>query len=678
MVGFRLSRRAAVLAAGIFLAFPAVSLAATYTVNTTADNAPNSSECSGAPGDCSIRQAMDKATSGDTVDVPANTTDYQVTVTPVAIPAGVSLVGGGASGTIVTGGSANQIFTVNSGGSVSISAITLTDGHNNSGSDEAGALWITDGDVTLDQVAITDSSSPEYGGAIEDDGGNLTITRSRFIGNTSGDEGGGAIDYYDAGALSVSDTEFAGNSSGSYAGAIFVESEPTSVAFNRVTFDSNSATGSDGGALEIEACGGSSPVCTAPASFYNVTFTHNSAATGTGGAMYVSDTSSVTAVNDTFASNSAPTGADVENSGGTYATQNSIYATPSGGGSSCDGTITDSGNNLEDASTSSCGFTNGTNGDIVGKSAQLASSPADNGNTVATAGGPPQTLALSTTSPALYAASSSGCATVGNVDERSMTRPGNPGKGCDIGAFELQFRTLTVTVKGSGTVSGNGISCPGTCSASYPETTKVSLTAKPGVDTTFTGWSGDCTGTSACSLTMSANHAVTATFVTNYRLTVTVKGSGKVTGGGISCRHTCSKTYSPGATITLHAHASAGHVFAGWSGACGGTGACHLTMNGNRSVRAKFVATLKLTVSPASATAKATTCFSFTATSRRHGVGGVTISVGGHTAKTSRHGTATVCVAFSAAGVYSARATKSGYRAAVASIHVTAAPKFTG
>ena len=682
MRSFKLSSRTAVLVAAMFLAFPAVSLAATYTVNTTADNAPSGSECSGAPGDCSLRQALNKATSGDTVMVPANTTAYQVTSAPIPIPAGVTIVGGGASATTVTGGGTNQIFTYSANGSISISAITLTGGFNKTTFDEAGAFWIHPpggsgmANVTLDQVQITASTSPStgggYGGGIEDNGGNLTITRSRFSGDAASTNGGGAIDFYGGNGhtLTVSDTVFANDSSGSYAGAIFLE--PSVIAtFNRVTFAGDSvasnSTSGGGGALEVDGTG----------TFYNTTFTGNSAPLG--GSLYITDAGKATAVNDTFAKNSSPAGADVNVlSGGTFATQNSIYAGPSGSASCVNaGTLTDNGNNLEEASTSSCGFASGK-GDIVGKSAQLATAPADNGNTVATAGGPPQTLALSSASPALYAASSAGCTTVGNVDERSMPRPGNPGKGCDIGAFELQFHKLTVTVNGSGTVTGNGISCPGTCSSTYPETAQVSLSEKPAANTTFTGWSGDCTGTGACNLTMSANHAVTATFVTNYRLSVTAKGSGKVTGGGISCRHTCSKSYSPGTKITLHAHASAGHVFAGWSGACSGTGACHVTMSKNRSVTAKFVTKMSLAVSPASATAKASTCFAFTATSSGHGVSGVTVKVAGHATKTASHGKATLCVSFSVAGTYSARATKSGYRAAVASIRVTAAPKFTG
>jgi hypothetical protein len=66
---------------------------------------------------------------------------------------------------------------------------------------------------------------------------------------------------------------------------------------------------------------------------------------------------------------------------------------------------------------------------------------------------------------------------------------------------------------GTGTVSGNGINCPGTCSQVYPIGTVVTLTAVPGADgSTFTGWSGACTGTGTCNLTMSTDRAVTATF----------------------------------------------------------------------------------------------------------------------------------------------------------------------
>ena len=66
---------------------------------------------------------------------------------------------------------------------------------------------------------------------------------------------------------------------------------------------------------------------------------------------------------------------------------------------------------------------------------------------------------------------------------------------------------------GNGTITGSGINCPGVCSQIYPTGTAVVLTATPAADgSTFAGWSGACTGTGPCNLTMSSDRAVTATF----------------------------------------------------------------------------------------------------------------------------------------------------------------------
>ncbi len=58
-----------------------------------------------------------------------------------------------------------------------------------------------------------------------------------------------------------------------------------------------------------------------------------------------------------------------------------------------------------------------------------------------------------------------------------------------------------------------GISCPPTCSHSYPTGSRVTLTANPGNGSSFAGWSGGgCSGTGTCTVTMSADTNVTATF----------------------------------------------------------------------------------------------------------------------------------------------------------------------
>jgi len=70
---------------------------------------------------------------------------------------------------------------------------------------------------------------------------------------------------------------------------------------------------------------------------------------------------------------------------------------------------------------------------------------------------------------------------------------------------------------GSGTVTSSpaGISCGATCFASFATGTAVTLTAAPTAGSTFTGWSGACSGTGTCAITLNANATVTATFTSS-------------------------------------------------------------------------------------------------------------------------------------------------------------------
>lgn len=73
---------------------------------------------------------------------------------------------------------------------------------------------------------------------------------------------------------------------------------------------------------------------------------------------------------------------------------------------------------------------------------------------------------------------------------------------------------LTVSKTGSGTVSSSpsGISCGATCSATYAAGTSVTLTAAPASGYSFSGWSGACSGTGVCSVSMSQARSVAANF----------------------------------------------------------------------------------------------------------------------------------------------------------------------
>ncbi len=76
-------------------------------------------------------------------------------------------------------------------------------------------------------------------------------------------------------------------------------------------------------------------------------------------------------------------------------------------------------------------------------------------------------------------------------------------------------------------------------------------------------------------------------------------GSGTVTSepGGIDCGSTCENQFPQGTTVSLNAAAAPGSAFAGWGGACSGTGPC--SVQATSTVTARFIipgATNRLTV----------------------------------------------------------------------------------
>lgn len=187
-------------------------------------------------------------------------------------------------------------------------------------------------------------------------------------------------------------------------------------------------------------------------------------------------------------------------------------------------------------------------------------------------------------------------------------------------------RLLTVTGggNGGGTVTApnygetpsmacvitNGTAGPENCALSYGWKTQVTLQATPDDGSSFTGWSGACTGTApTCKVNMTRSREVRASFAGQGTPTFTLNVSGGGNGNGtvtsqagltpaINCSVTagsatggaCSGTYPQGTSVTLTAAGSSGHTFAGWSGDCSGTGTCALTMSASRAASAAFSA----------------------------------------------------------------------------------------
>ena len=158
-------------------------------------------------------------------------------------------------------------------------------------------------------------------------------------------------------------------------------------------------------------------------------------------------------------------------------------------------------------------------------------------------------------------------------------------------SFALAQAPKTLTVDkagaGSGTITSNpaGIDCGSSCSHAFEHGTVVTLTATAGIGATFTGWSGACSGTGTCTLTMSEDRAATATFaLLPFALSVDKTGSGAGTisssPAGIDCGPTCAYNFLYGTEVTLTAAPAAGSSFTGWASGCSGTGPCTLTMTG--------------------------------------------------------------------------------------------------
>ena len=180
-----------------------------------------------------------------------------------------------------------------------------------------------------------------------------------------------------------------------------------------------------------------------------------------------------------------------------------------------------------------------------------------------------------------------------------------------VGSSNYYTLTVAKAGTGTGTVTSNpaGINCGTDCNQTYATNTTVILTPISAAGSVFAGWSGACTGTAPCKVTMSTTKNVTATFnrsTTTYSLTVAKAGTGTgtVTGSpaGINCGADCTQTYAVNTIVFLTPISAAGSVFTGWSGACTGTATCKITINAARNVTATFnrsAATYALTVAKA-------------------------------------------------------------------------------
>jgi len=195
-------------------------------------------------------------------------------------------------------------------------------------------------------------------------------------------------------------------------------------------------------------------------------------------------------------------------------------------------------------------------------------------------------LSASAGTNSLFAGWSGSCAGMGNcvIDLKQNS---------SVTASFVADASLSVAISGTGlgtvTSTPAGIDCQTTCSAVFDSGAQVSLVATAAANAVFSGWSGACSGTGACQVTVSNSTSVSAIFTaTAYTLTVTLPGNGTGTitsnPAGITCGSTCTASFNPGTQVTLTASPSANSYLVAWGSPCSGTSTCTITLNSNSMV----------------------------------------------------------------------------------------------
>jgi predicted outer membrane repeat protein len=369
------------------------------------------------------------------------------------ITGSVSIAGNGATITR-SGSTAFRLFDVASAGSLSLSDVTLSNGLADDGVNGGGAVF-SRGPLTATSTTFSGNSSPAAtgtsGGAINSSGP-LTVSLSTFTGNTAV-EGGGIFNQSTSSAATVTDTTFSGNTATTFGGGGIVSVQGTTNV-TRDTFAGNSATGAaGGGAIDNDAT----------VNITNSTFNGNTGGTNGGGAIQNFGTAAITW--STFSGNNSPFGANLHNATttGSLTVSETIVANGGGGGSNCSGTpaVVDGGYNIDTGT--SCGFSTANH-------SKPSTNPAL--GPLASNGGPTQTMALPSGSPAVDAVPTTVAGCSGSTDQRGTTRPQGPA--CDIGAYELVMQpapTPTPTTSSPPPPGGRIVGYAGKCLDNFRNST---------------------------------------------------------------------------------------------------------------------------------------------------------------------------------------------------------------
>ena len=383
----------------------------------------------------SLRAAITSASGGDTIRFDTILSGQTILLSStIPINKSITIDGAGLSTHVeISGGNTVTIFYV------STSEFTIKNLDIINGGDSGIIINYANANITNVNFINNNKLSGGYGGAIFNQGV-LNVNSCTFSGNSSGS--GGAI--YNWGTITINNSSFKNNSSTMNGGAIY---NANKMIINESTFFNNTADWS-GGAIYTYIGSNMAYVSISASTFFN-----NSAVTSGGGISAAggtndNNTNTITITNSTIANNintgiygggyltiknstitnntrttASDTGSGLAYSGAALSIINTILANNTNGADCYNGISTgillNTGNIIENNAIGehTCGTP--------------ASSEDPNLGLLADNGGPTQTMALLTGSPAIDAGDDANCAI---SDQRGVPRPQDAH--CDIGAYE--------------------------------------------------------------------------------------------------------------------------------------------------------------------------------------------------------------------------------------------------
>jgi len=198
-------------------------------------------------GPGSLRAAVASASPGDTINFSVNGV-ITLTSGEIAINKDLTIAGPGAGQLTISGNNASRIFNVaiTTGGSFSVSAVTIANGLANGG--DGGGILMTGGSspMNFDQLAVVNNVAGQNGGGFYYNGlGPLTVANCTFSANSAATDGG-AIDNAGGGPFRAINSTFSGNSAGGDGGGVMLRGNGPGSFFN-VTITLNTADSDDDG-----------------------------------------------------------------------------------------------------------------------------------------------------------------------------------------------------------------------------------------------------------------------------------------------------------------------------------------------------------------------------------------------------------------------------------------------